>query len=91
VSALNWLSIDFGEAVKLVGLIQGDILKDLIADESDLSIWSLDPMSSSPLLPLPAGLEIATIETMDDLLVVSVVSTKEKASCPLCFRLVLQL
>src|SRR5260370_31975727 len=44
-------------------------------------------MSSSPLLPLPAGLEIATIETMDDLLVVHVVSTKGRAYCPLCFCL----
>lgn len=44
-------------------------------------------MSSSPLLPLPAGLEIATIETIDDLLVVHVVSTKGRVSCPLCFCL----
>lgn len=44
-------------------------------------------MPSSPLLPLPAGLEMATIETMDDLLGVQVVSTKVRASCPLCFCL----
>jgi transposase len=44
-------------------------------------------MFSSPLLPLPAGLEIATIETVDDLLVVHVVSTKVKVCCPLCFCL----
>jgi transposase len=42
-------------------------------------------MSSSPLLPLPAGLEIATIQTVDDLLVVHVVSTKVRTYCPLCF------
>jgi transposase len=42
-------------------------------------------MSSSPLLPLPAGLEITTIETVDDLLVVHVVSTKARSHCPLCF------
>jgi transposase len=44
-------------------------------------------MFSSALLPLPAGLEIATIETVDDLLVVHVVSTKIKVSCPRCFCL----
>lgn len=44
-------------------------------------------MFSSPLLPLPAGLEIATIETKDDLLVVHVVSTRAKVCCPLCFSL----
>jgi transposase len=44
-------------------------------------------MFSSPLLPLPAGLEIATIETVDDLLVVHVVSTKVNVFCPLCFCL----
>src|SRR6266487_1107296 len=44
-------------------------------------------MSSSPLLPLPAGLEMATIETTDDLLVVHVVSTKGSVYCPLCFCL----
>ncbi len=41
-------------------------------------------MSSSPFLPLPAGLEISTIETVDDLLVVHVVSTKGRSHCPLC-------
>src|SRR6266568_3596877 len=44
-------------------------------------------MFSSPLLPLPEGLEIATIETIDDLLVVYIVSTKVKAYCPRCFCL----
>jgi transposase len=44
-------------------------------------------MFSSPLLPLPAGLEIATIETIDDLLVVHIVSTKANVYCPLCFCL----
>ena len=42
-------------------------------------------MSSSPFLPLPTGLEIVTIETVDDLLKVQVASTKERAFCPLCF------
>src|SRR5579859_6030674 len=42
-------------------------------------------MSSSPFLPLPAGLEITTIETVDDLLVVHVVSTRTRSHCPLCF------
>jgi transposase len=42
-------------------------------------------MSSSPFLPLPTGLEIVTIETVDDQLQVHVVSTKERACCPLCF------
>ncbi len=42
-------------------------------------------MSSSPFLPLPTGLEIVTIETIDDLLKVQVASTKERAFCPLCF------
>jgi len=42
-------------------------------------------MSSSPFLPLPTGLEIATIQTVYDLLVVHVVSTKERSHCPLCF------
>jgi transposase len=41
-------------------------------------------MSSSPFLPLPAGLEIVSIETVDDLLKVHVASTKERACCPLC-------
>jgi transposase len=44
-------------------------------------------MSSSPLLPLPAGLDIATIETVDDLLIVDVISTRVKVFCPLCFCL----
>src|SRR3989440_7702976 len=42
-------------------------------------------MSSSPFLPLPTGLEIVTIETVDDLLKVQVASTKQRAFCPLCF------
>lgn len=41
-------------------------------------------MSSSPFLPLPAGLEIVTVETVDDLLKVQVAATKERAFCPLC-------
>jgi transposase len=42
-------------------------------------------MFSSPFLPLPAGLEIATTNRRDDLLVVQVVSTKVGSCCPLCF------
>src|SRR5712691_7697731 len=42
-------------------------------------------MSSSPFLPLPAGLEIVSIETVNDLLKVQVACTKERAFCPLCF------
>ena len=42
-------------------------------------------MFSSPFLPLPAGLEIATTTMRDDLLVVQVVSTKMRSCCPLCF------
>jgi transposase len=42
-------------------------------------------MFSSPFLPLPAGLEIATTTMRDDLLVVQVVSTKVRSRCPLCF------
>jgi transposase len=42
-------------------------------------------MSSSPFLPLPTGLEIVSIETVDDLLKVQVAGTKERALCPLCF------
>jgi hypothetical protein len=41
-------------------------------------------MSSSPFLPLPTGLEIVSIETVEDLLRVQVASTKQRASCPLC-------
>jgi transposase len=41
-------------------------------------------MSSSPFLPLPTGLEIVSIETVEDLLRVHVASTKQRASCPLC-------
>ena len=42
-------------------------------------------MFSSPFLPLPAGLKIATTSMHDDLLVVQVVSTKAGSCCPLCF------
>src|SRR5450755_608964 len=42
-------------------------------------------MFSSPFLPLPAGLKIATTTMYNDLLVVQVVSTKMKSCCPLCF------
>ena len=42
-------------------------------------------MVSSPFLPLPAGLEIATTTMRDDLLAVQVVSTKVRSCCPLCF------
>ena len=41
-------------------------------------------MSSSPFLPLPTGLEIVSIETVEDLLRVQVACTKERAYCPLC-------
>ena len=41
-------------------------------------------MSSSPFLPLPANLEIVSVETVDDLLKVQVACTKERAFCPLC-------
>ena len=41
-------------------------------------------MSSSPFLPLPASLEIVSVETVDDLLKVQVACTKERAFCPLC-------
>src|SRR5437588_10948142 len=44
-------------------------------------------MFSSPFLPLPAGLKIATTTLRNDLLVVQVVSTKMKSCCPLCFCL----
>src|SRR5258708_2834845 len=42
-------------------------------------------MSSSPFLPLPTGLELVTIETVNDLLKVQVACTKERTFCPLCF------
>ena len=44
-------------------------------------------MFSSPFLPLPTGLKIATTALRDDLLMVQVVSTKERSCCPLCFCL----
>src|SRR2546428_8002564 len=42
-------------------------------------------MATSPFLPLPTGLEIATVQTVDDLLIVHVVSTRMTSPCPLCF------
>ena len=44
-------------------------------------------MFSSPFLPLPTGLQIATTTLRDDLLIVQVVSTNMKSYCPLCFCL----
>jgi transposase len=44
-------------------------------------------MSSSPFLPLPPGLEIATTQVVDDLLRVEVVSIRRTSCCPLCFQL----
>jgi hypothetical protein len=44
-------------------------------------------MFSSPFLPLPAGLKIATTTLCNDLLVVEIVSTNMKSYCPLCFCL----
>jgi transposase len=42
-------------------------------------------MFSSPFLPLPTGLEIAAVNSREDLFVVQVVSTKARSCCPLCF------
>src|SRR5438128_730663 len=42
-------------------------------------------MSSSPFLPLPAGLDIARTETTEDQVVVEIISTRTTSSCPLCF------
>jgi transposase len=42
-------------------------------------------MFSSPFLPLPAGLQIATTSMREDLLQVQVVSTNVRSCCPLCF------
>jgi transposase len=42
-------------------------------------------MFSSPFLPLPTGLKIATISMREDLLIVQVVSTNMRSCCPLCF------
>ena len=42
-------------------------------------------MFSSPFLPLPAGLKIATTSMRDDLLAVEVVSMNARSCCPLCF------
>ena len=44
-------------------------------------------MFSSPFLPLPAGLKIATTSRREDLLLVQVVSTNVRSCCPLCFCL----
>ncbi len=44
-------------------------------------------MFSSPFLPLPAGLKIATTTMRNDLLVVQVVSTNVRSCCPICFCL----
>jgi transposase len=43
-------------------------------------------MFSSPFLPLPSGLEIATTEAVDDLLKVEVISIRNSSCCPLCFQ-----
>lgn len=43
-------------------------------------------MSSSPFLPLPPGLEIATIEAVDDLVRVQVISIRNSSRCPLCYQ-----
>lgn len=43
-------------------------------------------MISSPFLPLPPGLEIATTEAVDDLLRVQVISIRNNARCPLCLQ-----
>jgi transposase len=43
-------------------------------------------MFSSPFLPLPSGLEIATTEAIDDLLKVEVISIRNSSCCPLCFQ-----
>src|SRR6266852_4282674 len=42
-------------------------------------------MPTSPFLPLQPGLEIVSVQTVDDLLIVHVVSTKMTSHCPLCF------
>src|SRR6266480_13636 len=42
-------------------------------------------MFSSPFLPLPAGLKIATTSMREDVLLVQVVSTNVRSCCPLCF------
>jgi transposase len=42
-------------------------------------------MFSSPFLPLPAGLKIATTRMCEDVLLVQVVSTNVRSCCPLCF------
>lgn len=43
-------------------------------------------MISSPFLPLPPGLEIATTEAVDDRLRVQVISIRNSSRCPLCFQ-----
>ncbi len=42
-------------------------------------------MSSSPFLPLPAGLDIESTEMIEDQLVVQIVSTRATSPCPICF------
>jgi hypothetical protein len=42
-------------------------------------------MSSSPFLPLPAGMDIAKTETIEDQVIVEIISTRTTPSCPLCF------
>ena len=70
--------------MKLACLVRNDRMRDEIANQSDLRFGVLF-LLSSPFLPLPAGLKIATTTMRNDLLVVQVVSTKMKSCCPLCF------
>src|SRR6266571_7631341 len=48
-------------------------------------------MTSSPFLPLPPGLEILATESIDDLLRVEVISTRNGSRCPLCFHLAVRI
>ena len=41
-------------------------------------------MEAKPVLALPEGLELIGLEPMDDLLVITVASTKSAPCCPLC-------
>jgi hypothetical protein len=82
-----WIVPEFGSSallMKLACLVRSDTMRGEIATQSDLRFGVL-PMFSSPFLPLPAGVEIATTNMRDDLLMVQVVSTKVKSYCPLCF------
>src|SRR6266536_3918859 len=54
------------------------------AEMSEGCLEVFHTMFSSPLLPLPTGLEIAAIKTTDDLLSVQVISAKDSSFCPLC-------